>query len=121
MLTPERTITQNAILALFRPFADLCAFSRAMTCPVLRTAVAGLGHFAIGPDAGLCVQAPEKAIIAGGDSRIGLGQNELAFPTQVGTQVRMAGIETIRFLDHAAPPEAFKMARVTATFASLTL
>jgi hypothetical protein len=50
-----------------------------------------------------------------------LGQNELAFPAQVGTQVRVIGIETLRFLDHAAPPEAFKMARFTATFASLTL
>jgi len=92
-----------------------------MTCTALRTAVARLGQFAIRSNAGLCVQAPEKAIIAGGHRRIVLSQNELAFPTQVGTQVRMAGIETIRFLDHAAPPEAFKMARVTATFASLTL
>ena len=92
-----------------------------MTCPVLRTAVAGLGHFTIRPDAGLCVQAPEKAIIAGGDSWVGLGQNELSFPAQVGTQVGEVGIETLRRFHHAAPPEALSMARVTATLASLTL
>jgi len=92
-----------------------------MTCPALRTTVAGLGHFAIGSDAGLGVQAPEKAVITGGHRRIGLGQNELAFPAQVGTQVGEVGIETLRLLDHAAPPEAFKMTRATATFASFTL
>ena len=92
-----------------------------MTCPALRTAVAGFSHFAIGTDARLCVQTPEKALIAGGYCRIGLGQNELAFPPQVRTQVWMTGIETLRFVDHAAAPEAFRMARVTATFASLTL
>ncbi len=72
------------------------------------------------------MQAPEKAVIAGGHRRIGLGQNELAFPAQRGAQVRIVGIEAFRFLDHfldhAAPPEAaFKRARVKATFASFTL
>ena len=93
-----------------------------MTAAALRTAIAWLRQFAIRTNAGLSVQAPEKAVIAGGHRRIGLGQNKLTFPAQRGAQVRMKGIETFRFLDHAAPPEAaFKRARVTATFASFTL
>src|SRR5579862_7326070 len=97
-----------------------------MTAAAIRTAIARLGQFAIGADAGLRVQTPEKAVIACRYRRIGLGQNELALPAQRGAQVRIVGIEAFRFLDqfldHAAPPDAaFKMARLTATFASFTL
>jgi len=65
-----------------------------MTRTAFRTAVARLGQFAIRPYAGLRVQAPEEAIIAGWHGRIVLGKNELGFPAQVGTQVRVVGIET---------------------------
>jgi len=129
MLNPERTTRKTWLrvihhLYFFRTFGEtvaLPASSGAMTCPALRTAVAGLGHLAVGSDAGLGVQAPEKAVITGGHRRIGLGQNELSFPAQVGTQIGEAGIETLRLLDHDAPPVAFKIARATATFVSFTL
>ena len=92
-----------------------------MTAAALRTAIAGLGQYTIGTNAGLCVQAPKETIIAGRHRRIGLGEDELALPAQRRTQVRMIDVETFSVVDHAAPPAAFKMARVTATFASFTL
>ena len=67
------------------------------------------------------MQTPEQAIIAGGHSGIGLGEDELTLPPQRRAQVRMIGVEAFRFIDHAAPPAAFKMARATATLASFTL
>ena len=93
-----------------------------MTGAVFRAAIARLGHFAIGTDAGLRVQAPEQAIIACRHRGIRLGENELALPAQRRAQVRMISIEALRFPNHAAPPDAaFKIARVTATRASFTL
>jgi hypothetical protein len=60
----------------------LPAFPGAMTGAVLRVAIARLGQFAIGANAGLCVQAPEQALIASRYRGIGLGKDELAFPAQ---------------------------------------
>ena len=100
----------------------LITFSRPMAATAFRAAVAGLGQFAIWTNTGLSVNAPEQAIIAGRHRRIRLGENELTFPAQGRTEVRMIGIEAIRFANHAAPPwAAFKMARFTAIRASCTL
>ena len=84
-----------------RKTASFClpTFSCPMAPAALRTAIARLRQFAIGTDAGLGVQAPEQAVVAGGHRRIGLGQNELAFPAQRRTQVRMIGVEAFRFLE----------------------
>ena len=93
-----------------------------MTRAAFRTAVAGLRQLAIRTDASLSVHTPEQAVIAGRHARIGLGKNELAFPAQRRTHVRMIGVEALRFPNHAAPPAAaFIMALVTATRASFTL
>lgn len=92
-----------------------------MTDAALRAAIAWLGQLAIGSDAGLCVHAPEQALVGGRNGGIRLGKNELALPAQSRAEIRMIGIEAFRFLDQAAPPAAFKMARATATLASFTL
>ncbi len=92
-----------------------------MTGSVLRTAIPRLGQFAIRANAGLCVQAPEKAVIANRHRGIGFGKDELALPAQRWTEVRIIGVEAVQFLDHAAPPAAFNIARTTATLASVTL
>jgi hypothetical protein len=93
-----------------------------MTCTALRAAIARFSQFAVRADAGLSVHAPEQPIIACRHGRIGLGNNELAFPPQRWTKVGMIRIEALGFLHHAAPPDAaFKMARFTATRASCTL
>jgi len=85
-------------------------------------ALAGLSQLAIRADAGLSVNAPEQAIVRAGHSRIRLGENELALPAQRRAEVRMIGVEAIRFADHAATPDAaFRIARFTATRASCTL
>ena len=100
----------------------LATFSRPMTRALFRTAVAGLRQLAIWTNASLGVQAPEQAVVAGRHRRIGLGENELSFPAQRRTQVRMIDVEALRFPNHAAPPDAaFMMALVTATRASFTL
>src|SRR5579864_3237904 len=99
----------------------LSTFSGAMTRTAFRTTVSRLRQFAVRADAGLRVQAPKQAVVAGEHGRVRLGQNELAFPAQRRTQVRMSGVET-RFPNHAAPPDAaFIMALATATRASFTL
>jgi len=54
---------------------DSCAFELQLLAPPIRHR----------DDAGLCAQAPEKAVIAGGHRGIGLSQNELAFPAQRGS------------------------------------
>jgi len=62
--------------------AILPAFPGAMTGAVLRDAIARLGQFAIGANAGLRVQAPEQALIASRYRGIGLGKDELTLPAQ---------------------------------------
>jgi hypothetical protein len=93
-----------------------------MTGASFRVAIAWFCQFSVGSDAGLCVHAPEQAVVAAGHAGVGLSENELAFPAQCRTEVRMIGIEAIGFADHAAPPEAaLRIARFTATRASWTL
>jgi hypothetical protein len=99
----------------------LSAFSGAVAGAGFRAAIARLGHFAIRSNAGLRMQTPEQAIIAGGHCGIGLGEDELTLPPQRRAQIRMIGVEAFRFIDHAVPPAAFKMARATATLANFTL
>lgn len=89
-----------------------------MTDAGFRAAIAGLGKFTIGTDAGLAVKAPEEAIIAGWHGWIRLSQNELTFPAQGRAEVGMMNVEALRFADHTVPPAAFKMARLTATHAN---
>src|SRR5579864_1793768 len=84
-------------------------------------AVAGFGYFAVWPDAGLRVHAPEQAIVGALHIGIGLGKDELPFPAQCGAQIRVVRVEAIAVANHAAPPAAFRMARFTATRASWTL
>src|SRR5205807_6410696 len=92
-----------------------------MTCAALRAAVSGLGQLAVRANTGLSVHAPEQTVVASWNRRIGLRENELAFPSQPRTQIRMTGVKA-RFTNHAAPPDtAFMMALVTATRASFTL
>src|SRR5207244_12697829 len=82
----------------------------------------GFSQLAVRAGAGLSVKAPEQAIVRAGHSRVRLGENELALPAQRRAEVRMIGLEAIRFADHAAPPDAaFRIARFTATRASCTL
>lgn len=52
---------------------------------------------------------------------IRLRQNELSLPAQRGTQIGPVGIETVEFAFHAAPPAAFRIARLRQTRASWTL
>jgi len=100
----------------------LTTFARSMARASFRTAIAGFSQLAIRTDAGLCVKAPEQAVVGAGHRRVRLRENELPFPTQGRTEVRMIGVEAIRFADHAAPPDAaFRIARFTATRASCTL
>src|SRR5579864_9446571 len=104
-----------------RQTPSLAALSRPVTRAVFRVAIAGLSHFAVRANAGLRVHAPEQAIVAGRHRWIRLRKNKLAFPAQRRTQVRIIRIEALRLRPHAAPPEAFIIARVSATFVSLTL
>ena len=76
-----------------------------MARAALGAAVAGFGQLAVGTDAGLGVQAPEQAVVAGGHCGIGLGENELAFPTQGRTQVRMIGVKAIGFAESCGTSE----------------
>jgi hypothetical protein len=73
----------------------LITFSRPMAATAFRAAIAGFGQFAIWTNTGLSVNAPEQAIIAGRYRRIRVGENELAFPAQGRTEVRMMGVEAI--------------------------
>jgi hypothetical protein len=113
MLTSERTTRKTDL--------PLPTFPGAVADAVLRAAIAWLGQFPIGANAGLRMQAPEQALIRSLYGGIWLGMNELAFPAQSRTEIRMIGVEAFRFFDQAAPPAAFKMARATATLASFTL
>src|SRR5271166_2983303 len=98
-----------------------------MTRPHLGRAVARLGQFAIGADAGLGVHAPEQAVVRWRHGGIVFRQYELALPTQSRAEVFAVGIEAIGVghQHHAAPPElwpaALRMARFTATFVSVIL
>jgi len=97
---------------------------RAVTGAARGRAVAGFGQLAVGPNAGLGMDAPEHAFVRRRDCRVRLRKNELRFPSQCGAEVRMTGIEASGFRNrglgnHAAPPvAAFRMARLTATLAS---
>jgi hypothetical protein len=44
------------------------------------------------------MDAPEQAFIRGRNSRIGLGENELRFPSQGRAEAGMVGVEAIGFL-----------------------
>ena len=66
----------------------------AMAPTFSRAAIAGLGQFAVGADAGLGVGAPEQAIVAGRDAGIGLRPYILALPAEGRAQSRTIGIET---------------------------
>jgi hypothetical protein len=61
-------------------------------------AVARFSQLAVGTDAGLSMDAPEQAFIRGRNSRIGLGENELRFPSQGRAEAGMVGVEAIGFL-----------------------
>src|ERR671925_1443434 len=113
ILSPENQAGPTSFLTTFT-----CAMARA----VFGIALTGFSQLAIRADAGLGVNAPEQAIVRARHSRVRLGKNELPLPAQRRTEVRMIGVETIGFADHAGPPDAaFKMARFTATRASCTL
>jgi hypothetical protein len=88
-----------------------------MTLTSSRRAIPRFGKFSIRPDAGLRMQAPEQSIIRARHRGIVLGKYELAFPAQSRAKVRMLGVEAIEFAFHAAPP-AFRIARLSETFAS---
>jgi len=62
--------------------AILLTFPGAMTGAVLRAAIARLGEFAVGANAGLRVQAPEQALIGSRHRGVGLGKDKLALPAQ---------------------------------------
>src|SRR5262249_25149170 len=91
-----------------------------MAGAVFGGAVARFGHLAIRTDARLSVHAPEQAVVGSLHGGIVFRQDELALPAQSGAKVRIARVEAI-VANHAAPPAAFKMARLTATCASWTL
>ncbi len=107
-------------LGLMRAGIDSTALPRAMTLASCRRAVARFGELAVGADAVLRVQAPEQSFIRPRHRGIVVSQDELCFPAQSRTEVRMAGVEAIELAFHAAPP-AFRIARLSATFASWTL
>jgi hypothetical protein len=71
----------------------LSAFSSTVAGAAFRAAIAGLGHFAIRSNAGLRMQAPEQAIVAGRNCNIGLCENELPLPPERRAQVRMICVE----------------------------
>lgn len=112
----EAMLFQNALtLALATPPCP-------MTGPAFRIAVSGFCQRAVRTDACLSMDAPEQSVVARRHARIGFGKNELALPAQRQAQVRMTGIEAIRYRNHETPPDAaFKIARFSATRASWTL
>jgi hypothetical protein len=61
-------------------------------------AFARFRQFAVRPNAGLGVDAPEQAFIRVRDSWVGLGKNELRFPAQGWAQVWMISVKAIGFL-----------------------
>jgi hypothetical protein len=77
----------------------LSTFSGAVAFSTGRRAVAGLRQFAVRPDAGLSVDAPEQTFIRVRDGWVGLGKNELGFPAESRAQVRVIGVKAIRFRD----------------------
>src|SRR6185437_9775906 len=98
----------------------------AMALAQRKRAGARLGNAAIGPNAGLRVNAPVVAVVGALHGWVGFGIVELAFPAQPLAQVGIFSVEPFLFADHAAPPSALpcaacKMARFTATRASWTL
>src|SRR5512146_2408433 len=74
----------------------LSAFAGAMALAPGRGAVAGLGEFAVGTDAGLGVHAPVEALVGGLNRGIRFRQNELALPAQRGAEVGVGNVEAIR-------------------------
>jgi len=100
---------------------QLFAFAGAVTPAALGRAVAGFGDFPIRTDARLSMHAPEQAVVRTLHVRVGLGEDELPLPAQGGTQIRVVGVEAIYLANHAAPPAAFRMARLTDTCANFTL
>jgi hypothetical protein len=63
-----------------------------------RRAVARFSQLAVGPDASLCVDAPEQPFIRGRNGWVGFSEDELRFPAQGRAEVRMIGVEAIGFL-----------------------
>ena len=101
------------------PSAALPTFSCSVTCAIVGSTVAGLGQLAVGADTGLGMETPEEAVIRARHGRVRLRENELSFPSQGRAKILNIGVEAIA--DHAAPPAAFRMARLRATRASWTL
>src|SRR5919202_1281443 len=93
----------------------------AVTFPERRRAVTRLGDFAVGTDARLGVDTPEQTGVRRRHRGVRLGLDELPFPAQSRTEVRMIGIEAVKFAFHAAPPAALRMARFSDTRARRTL
>ena len=87
--------------ALFSPTVSSCAaLSCAVTRALGRGAVAGLGYFSIGADAGLRVHAPEDAVIGRRNSGIVLSLDELSLPAERGAQVLAVGVESFSVEKH---------------------
>jgi hypothetical protein len=109
--------------ATIRPpeHGTLAALPGTVASPPFARAVSGFGHFSIGADASLRVQTPEQAFVGRWHGGIGLGEDELPFPAQRGAEIWVFRVEALGFALHAAPPAAFKMARLTATRARWTL
>src|SRR5581483_6873498 len=104
-----------------KPRFILPAFTGAVARTVRGVTVARLRQSAIRPHAGLRIHAPEQAVVRPLHGWIVLRGDELPFPAQAGAEVGMAGIEAIGFGNHAAPPAAFNIARLTAICASRIL
>jgi hypothetical protein len=113
-------------VAIFaRRIENLFAVSGFVADASSRTAIARLGQFSIGTNAGLGVQAPKQTFIRVRDSWIVIGKNELSLPAQRWTEVSPIRVKSIVFRNfllicahHAAPPAAFRIARFRATRAS---
>ena len=97
---------------------QLTAVTRTMTLAPARRTVSRFSNLAVGTNAGLRVQTPEQPLVRRRNRGVRFRENELSFPAQGRTEIRMIGVEAIEFAFHAAPPAAFIMARFTATRAS---
>jgi hypothetical protein len=92
----------------------------AVTAALPGRTISGFGELAVGPNARLCVHAPEVAVARLLRRSVVPDADEHSLPAKALAQLGMIDVETFSFVDnHRVPPlAASSIARLTATRAS---
>src|SRR6185369_17301942 len=112
------TDSPSKLLITYGPMISHVPF--AVTAALPGRTVAGFGELAVGPNACLCVHAPEMSVARLLRRKIVPDADEHSLPAQALAKFGMIDVETFSFVDnHRVPPlPASSIARLTATRAS---